>query len=375
MVCPLCNQQTPEGSKFCERCGKKIPRCPTCGKVIQERIRFCDVDGTPIPEELVAAFGAPVRPQPQPIPAPVQAPPAAAPAASVQPAPAPVPKAPAAQPAQAPVRRQFCIKCGKPCRPGQDLCDSCMPQQEPELEPEAAPVAREKKRGKPFVIFLVIVILAAALVAGYSLLGNNDDKDDGDKKSSVSENENSQAPENTPGAGDNSQSADATRAPEPSNDATATAPTEKEITYEYRYEVIKSDMSWTEAKAACEAKGGYLATINSQEEYETICQLADRSGLTYLWLGACLPSENAVWASTGWIDGEAWTFENWYPGEPSKVDADGTKELYLCMWDAKYEGREIGWTFNDQRNDIVSAFPSVSGIVGYVCEYKVEVSG
>ena len=55
--------------------------------------------------------------------------------------------------------------------------------------------------------------------------------------------------------------------------------------------MIAGDLSWEDAKNACEERGGYLATITSEEEYEKIGEMADRSGLTYLWLGAKLQSD------------------------------------------------------------------------------------
>lgn len=137
-----------------------------------------------------------------------------------------------------------------------------------------------------------------------------------------------------------------------------------------KIEIIPGDLSWLEAKKACEVKGGHLATITSEEEYEEICKLADESGLTYLWVGASLYSENDLWENVGWITGEDWSFAKWYPGEPSKEDIDGEKEYYLCLWKAKYQGEEIGWTFNDQRNDIVEAVVSIAGNIGYICEYE-----
>ena len=36
------------------------------------------------------------------------------------------------------------------------------------------------------------------------------------------------------------------------------------------------------------------------------------------------------------------------------------------MWNV--EGS--GWTFNDQRGDLIAALPSVSGAVGYVIEFE-----
>ncbi len=52
MICPICKCEIRDGSKFCTKCGRKIPRCPACGKVFYQKVRFCTEDGTPIPEEL-----------------------------------------------------------------------------------------------------------------------------------------------------------------------------------------------------------------------------------------------------------------------------------------------------------------------------------
>ena len=36
------------------------------------------------------------------------------------------------------------------------------------------------------------------------------------------------------------------------------------------------------------------------------------------------------------------------------------------MWNVQ----QSGWTFNDQRNDLLSVLPQVSGKVGYVIEFE-----
>ena len=56
MICPICKNEIKEDSKFCTKCGKKIPRCPTCNKVLTKKMQFCTNDGTPLPEEIFAAF-------------------------------------------------------------------------------------------------------------------------------------------------------------------------------------------------------------------------------------------------------------------------------------------------------------------------------
>lgn len=142
---------------------------------------------------------------------------------------------------------------------------------------------------------------------------------------------------------------------------------EKVSTYQY----VKKDISWNEAEWEAENVGGHLAVITSEEEYNKVCDIANESGLKYIWIGARIDSISDDWSDNGWITGEDWTFDNWYPNEPSRIDTnDNEEELYLCLWNAKYNDSEIGWTFNDQRNDIVGAFPSISGKIGYIIEFE-----
>ena len=136
------------------------------------------------------------------------------------------------------------------------------------------------------------------------------------------------------------------------------------------YEYVVKDISWSDAKREAEAAGGHLVVITTEEEYNRICEIASASGLTYIWLGATISSTDEEWGDGSWITGEEWSFEKWYPNEPSKIDIDNTPEFYLCLWNAKYDGKEIGWTFNDQRNDIVAVLPKVSGKIGYIIEYE-----
>ena len=128
----------------------------------------------------------------------------------------------------------------------------------------------------------------------------------------------------------------------------------------HTYQVVVADVSWEEAKNAAQEAGGYLAVITSQEEFTTIASQAESSGVRYLWLGA-----QSSGGQFTWLTGEEFTYQNWYPGEPSGTDSDGTPENYLCMW--KVNGV---WSFNDQRNDILSAGVSASGKIGYVIEYE-----
>jgi hypothetical protein len=128
----------------------------------------------------------------------------------------------------------------------------------------------------------------------------------------------------------------------------------------HSYMVVKADVTWEEAAAAAKASGGYLAVITSQEEFDKVAALADQSSTLYLWLGA----ESDTYGNFYWKNGESFTYAKWYPGEPSGSDEDGTPENYLCMW--KVNG---SWSWNDQRNDLISGYSLAAGKIGYVIEY------
>ncbi len=131
------------------------------------------------------------------------------------------------------------------------------------------------------------------------------------------------------------------------------------------YTVVANNCTWDEARALCEEAGGHLATVADSAEMDRILAALQNTTLTYLWLGGY--SENEQWH---WVTDEAWGgYANWYPGEPSKQDVDGTPENRLCLWNID----EKGWTMNDQRNDL-STFDHAQGRLGYICEIE-QIAG
>ena len=131
------------------------------------------------------------------------------------------------------------------------------------------------------------------------------------------------------------------------------------------YTVVANNCTWDEARALCEEAGGHLATVADSAEMDRILAALQNMTLTYLWLGGY--SENEQWH---WVTDEAWGgYANWYPGEPSKQDVDGTPENRLCLWNID----EKGWTMNDQRNDL-STFDHAQGRLGYICEIE-QIAG
>ena len=134
-----------------------------------------------------------------------------------------------------------------------------------------------------------------------------------------------------------------------------------------RYEAFKEDKTWSEANNTCMAKGGHLVTITSQQEEQQVISLVESKGIEFAWMGGYTSErDNGVFAH--WVTGEEWSYQNWFPGEPSHTDLDGAPEFYLLLW--KIRGQ---WSWNDERDNMFAAPDAgdrISGKAGYVCEYE-----
>ena len=127
----------------------------------------------------------------------------------------------------------------------------------------------------------------------------------------------------------------------------------------HKYKKIsKTDITWDEAQAACEAMGGYLVCITSEEERSYIFN--QFGSCSYYWTGGYRPdgSENKYdpvldWK---WVSGEPFEYTNWLPGQPQDEWGDNT-ETKIIMW-----GSEGKW--GDIRNNAPSG-----QVYGYVCEW------
>lgn len=246
---------------------------------------------------------------------------------------------------------RFCTQCGNkltPAEPQQPTGQATTQQYYQPTYPVQPTPPKKKNSTIALVIILIVLILAliatAAAITVVVIKGKT-------------------------GASDTQDAiAETTLATEETEAEETEAPTEP-APKKHTYKVITADVSWTDAKELAENIGGHLATINSIDEYEEIIDFAEHSGLKYIWLGARIYSESGSYDE--WITGEPIPgFLNWYPGEPSRIDLDGTEEFYLCIWNAKYEGNDIGWTINDQRNNLVGVASVKSGQVGYIVEFE-----
>lgn len=112
----------------------------------------------------------------------------------------------------------------------------------------------------------------------------------------------------------------------------------------HKYSLYKISTPWEYAKTFCESKGGHLATITDEAEWEFVKGFIDGK---VTWLGGYLtPEQN--WE---WVTDEAFSFTDWLPEEPNNANGN---EGYLGTY------VDNGW------ND----FPNSTETVNYfLCEY------
>ena len=126
------------------------------------------------------------------------------------------------------------------------------------------------------------------------------------------------------------------------------------------YEVVKADVSWADAEAAAKAKGGHLVVIDSAEKWTRVAQLADESGLTYVWIGLYRADSGEL----AWVKDNIDPVYNWAAGEPSVRDTNGAAENYVLI-----ARRSDGWYYNDCIGDPAARYPQFyGGKTGYIIE-------
>lgn len=118
---------------------------------------------------------------------------------------------------------------------------------------------------------------------------------------------------------------------------------------QHSYGIFHDTLTWEEAKAACEAKGGHLATITSQEEQKMIESLNTQN--SKLWIGGYKNSAGQ-WC---WVTGEPWEYQNWGDGEPNNSSNVVADESCVAVWPVKWNDLANSNTYEQS---------------GYICEWE-----
>ena len=132
----------------------------------------------------------------------------------------------------------------------------------------------------------------------------------------------------------------------------------------HRYERIETSMTWSEAKAFCESKGGHLVCITSAGEQAAVEQLLASGGKNTYWIGSYRTSGNTF----AWVTGEKMTYTNWDKGEPNNDMNKGEDSVHIYRLNESHKPVSQRGTWNDMPNKGEKSFHALSNC-GLVCEY------
>ena len=111
------------------------------------------------------------------------------------------------------------------------------------------------------------------------------------------------------------------------------------------YYIYNIDSGWAQAKAYCEALGGYLATITNQEENDVVFQYMKRQGYSSAYFGYTDEEVEGTWK---WITGEESDYSNWASGEPNGENSNEDYAMFYYKFttgkwnDGDFGGSTVG---------------------------------
>lgn len=295
-----------------------------------------------------------------------------------------------------------CPNCGKTF-PAQDaFCDDCgcqldwmpstQPQQSfmpPPTQTTTAYYAEKPKKTGTLIGLLVaiLLILAAMIVLGFFLihqLNQNDTTNHTSELAAVAQTE------TTKMAADTEPPAAETAAPEietkisvvtvieqvtvPQTDSPSVyavpTPEPDPQPAGKTYQAFVDACTWADAKQKCEAAGGHLAYITSDEDWNQAISVLSGTGLRYVWLGgSTYISNDGSTITASWLNGSNLSYidnaRHWYPNEPSGWDNSSPEhslEPYILLWYV-----DDYWSLNDTSNDILKYYKPER--IGYLCEF------
>lgn len=295
---------------------------------------------------------------------------------------------------QFPVTDIFCDNCG--CQLDLIAPEQAQPPQQPFVLPTQQPPAQattvyaEKPKKTGVLIGLlvaILLVLAAMIVLGFFLIHQlNQNHSDPSEIAAVAQTETTEmAAETEPPAAEtavpeaeketvvsvvtvieqvtvpqtDSPSVYAVPAPEPDPQPAGKT-----------YQAFVDACTWADAKQKCEAAGGHLAYITSDEDWNQAISVLSGTGLRYVWLGgSTYISNDGSTITASWLNGSNLNYidnaNHWYPNEPSGWDNSSPEhslEPYILLWYV-----DDYWSLNDTSNDILKYYKPER--IGYLCEF------
>ncbi len=112
--------------------------------------------------------------------------------------------------------------------------------------------------------------------------------------------------------------------------------------------------TYDEAAQYCKSKGGYLATLTSQEENDFVYSYILQQGCDSAYFGLSDAASEGNWV---WCTGEPLSYINWHSGEPN---SENTNEDYTMFY---YKYSDGSW------NDGDFGGSTVNGGTAFICEW------
>lgn len=293
---------------------------------------------------------------------------------------------------QFPVTDVFCDSCGCPL----DLIapEQAQPPQQPFVLPTQQPPAQattvyaEKPKKTGVLIGLlvaILLVLAAMIVLGFFLIHQlNQNHSDPSELAAVAQTETTEmAAETEPPAAETASPEIETKisvvtvieqvtVPQTDSPSVYAVPTPEPDPQPAgkTYQAFVDACTWADAKQKCEAAGGHLAYITSDDDWNQAISVLSGTGLRYVWLGgSTYISNDGSTITASWLNGSNLNYidnaRHWYPNEPSGWDNSSPEhslEPYILLWYV-----DDYWSLNDTSNDILKYYKPER--IGYLCEF------
>ena len=285
---------------------------------------------------------------------------------------------------QFPVTDVFCDSCGCPL----DLIAPTQPQQSfvpPTQQPpaQATTVYAEKPKKTGVLIGLlvaILLVLAAMIVLGFFLIHQlNQNHSDPSELAAVAQTETTEMAAETDAPETEKETVvsvvtviEQVTVPQTDSPSVYAVPTPEPDPQPAgkTYQAFVDACTWADAKQKCEAAGGHLAYITSDEDWNQAISVLSGTGLRYVWLGgSTYISRDGSTITASWLNGSNLSYidnaNHWYPNEPSGWDNSSPEhslEPYILLWYV-----DDYWSLNDTSNDILKYYKPER--IGYLCEF------
>ena len=290
---------------------------------------------------------------------------------------------------QFPVTDVFCDNCG--CQLDLIAPEQAQPPQQPFVLPTQQPPAQtttvyaEKPKKTGVLIGLlvaILLVLAAMIVLGFFLihqLNQNDTTNHTSELAAVAQTETTEMAAETAAPEAKKETVvsvvtviEQVTVPQTDSPSVYAVPTPEPDPQPAgkTYQAFVDACTWADAKQKCEAAGGHLAYITSDDDWNQAISVLSGTGLRYVWLGgSTYISNDGSTITASWLNGSNLNYidnaNHWYPNEPSGWDNSSPEhslEPYILLWYV-----DDYWSLNDTSNDILKYYKPER--IGYLCEF------